>query len=100
MSVSKVLKKEKKGKLFNYVAYDQQGSRYAGFIEALNEKEAIKLLNSFGYTKVKVGELKSFQYFFIKNFVKLTKNDVWDYSTSLEDNSYIKIKERYDLFIA
>lgn len=76
MSVSKVLKKEKKGKLFNYVAYDQQGSRYAGFIEALNEKEAIKLLNSFGYTKVKVGELKSFQYFFIKNFVKLTKNDV------------------------
>ncbi|MGB9638489.1 MAG: hypothetical protein ACPL1F_04250, partial [bacterium] len=76
MSVSKILKKEKKGKLFNYVAYDQQGSKYAGFIEALNEKEAIRLLNSFGYTNVKLGELKPYQYFFIKNFVKLSKNDV------------------------
>jgi len=76
MSVSKTLKRERKGKLFNYVAYDQQGSKYAGFIEALNEKEALKLLKSFGYNNIKVGELKPFQYFFIKNFIKLGKNDV------------------------
>jgi type II secretory pathway component PulF len=76
MSVSKTLKREKRGKIFNYVAYDQQGSKYAGFIEALNENEALKLLKSFGYTNIKVGELKPFQYFFIKNFIKLSKNDV------------------------
>jgi type II secretory pathway component PulF len=76
MSVSKTLKREKRGKIFNYVAYDQQGLKYAGFIEALNENEALKLLKSFGYTNIKLGELKSFQYFFIKNFIKLTKNDV------------------------
>jgi type II secretory pathway component PulF len=76
MSVSKTLKREKRGKIFNYVAYDQQGSKYAGFIEALDEKEALKVLKSFGYTNIKVGELKPFQYFFIKNFIKLNKNDV------------------------
>ena len=76
MSVSKALKREKRGKVFNYIAYDQQGSKYAGFIEALNEKEALKLLKSFGYTNIKVSELKPFQYFFIKNFIKLSKNDV------------------------
>ncbi len=76
MSVSKALKREKRGKVFNYIAYDQQGSKYAGFIEALNENEALRLLKSFGYTNIKVGELKSFQYFFIKNFIKLSKNDV------------------------
>lgn len=76
MSLSKSLKRENKGKVFNYVAYDKQGLKYAGFIEALNEKEAIRLLNSFGYTNVKLGELKPYQYFFIKNFFKLSKNDV------------------------
>jgi type II secretory pathway component PulF len=76
MSVSKTLKREKRGKVFNYIAYDQQGSKYAGFIEALNENEALRLLKSFGYTNIKVGELKPFQYFFIKNFIKLSKNDV------------------------
>jgi type II secretory pathway component PulF len=76
MSVSKTLKREKRGKVFNYIAYDQQGLKYAGFIEALNENEALRLLKSFGYTNIKVGELKPFQYFFIKNFIKLSKNDV------------------------
>ena len=76
MSVSKTVKHSKKSRIFNYIAYDQQGSRYAGFVEAFDEKDAQRLLKSFGYTNVKVGELKKYQYFFIKNFIKLSKNDI------------------------
>jgi aldehyde dehydrogenase (NAD+) len=35
----------------------------------------------------------------IQEIPELTFYNIWDYSTSLEDNSYVKIKKRYDLFI-
>ncbi len=63
-------------KVYNYVAFDEAGSRYAGLIEAQSEKEAQKILASGGYRNIRVKELTPFQYYIVANFIKISRQEV------------------------
>lgn len=67
---------KKPRKIYNYLAYDEAGLRYAGLIEANSEKEAENILKAGGYRNVRVKELSSWQSYIITNFVKLSRQEI------------------------
>ncbi|MCS6955731.1 MAG: type II secretion system F family protein, partial [Candidatus Calescibacterium sp.] len=71
-----VTKERKKGKVYNYIAYDESGTRYAGLIEASSEKEAERILKGGGYRNIRIKELSKWQYNLISIFVKLSYQEV------------------------
>lgn len=63
-------------KVYNYVAYDERGLKYAGLLEASSESEAERILKASGYRDIKIKELTKWQHFIISNFVKLSKPEI------------------------
>ncbi len=67
---------KKNFRVYNYIAYDENGLRYAGLMEAVSIKEAERILRSGGYKNIKIRELPKWQYYFISLFTKLSKQEV------------------------
>lgn len=67
---------KKKTKVYNYIAFDEAGLKYAGLIEAYSEKEAERILAGGGYRNIKLKELTPFQHYIVANFIKISRQEV------------------------